>query len=209
MARKILIYLFVAVIAMISYPVTSSAEAVSKVTVKELIVKHSMEMGMDPAMALSIAKAESNFCHDRTSKYGAIGVFQLMPSTAKKMGYDPYHVNDNIKGGIQYYKLMYKMFGSQELALAAYNAGPGNVKKYKGIPPFNETRKFISSIMSSYNDFKVNPDPAMVNYRSSLKGISNFIPVKKAVEAVEEEVVVDFRAQREAIIKLFLSNQGI
>lgn len=199
MARKVLIYIFVVILGMSFCPVESKAETVSKVTVKDLIVKHSMEMGMDPALALSIAKAESNFCHERKSKYGAVGVFQLMPSTAKKMGYNPYHVNDNIKGGIQYYKLMYKMFGTPELALAAYNAGPGNVKKYKGLPPFAETRKFVSAIMSSYNNFKTNPDPAILRYQDSIKKISN-------VEYKEE---IDFRAQHEAIIKSYLSNQGI
>lgn len=199
MARKVLIFIFIIAFTMFLNPAKSMAETVSKVTVKDLIVKHSMEMGMDPAMALSIAKAESNFCHERRSKYGAVGVFQLMPSTAKRMGYNPYHVNDNIKGGIQYYKNMYKMFGSPELALAAYNAGPGNVKKYNGVPPFTETRKFVASIMNSYNNFKLNPDPAIARYQDSLKDISN-------VTYDEEE---DFRMQREAVLKSYLSSQGI
>lgn len=199
MARKVIICFFILFITIFFNPIKSNAEAVSKVTIKELIVKHSLEMGLDPAMALSIAKAESGFCHEKRSKYGAIGVFQLMPSTAKRMGYNPYHVNDNIKGGIQYYKLMYKMFGTPELALAAYNAGPGNVKKYKGVPPFNETRKFVASIMSSYNNFKVNPDPVISQYKSGIKGISDY--------KVDDES--DFRLEHEAVLKSFLSNQGI
>ena len=68
----------------------------------------------------------------RNDYRGAVGIFQLMPSTARRMGLNPYSLDDNIKGGIMYYKSMYKMFGSMELALAAYNAGPGNVKKYGG-----------------------------------------------------------------------------
>ncbi len=199
MARKVIICFFILFITIFFNPIKSNAEAVSKVTIKELIVKHSLEMGLDPAMALSIAKAESGFCHEKRSKYGAIGVFQLMPSTAKRMGYNPYHVNDNIKGGIQYYKLMYKMFGTPELALAAYNAGPGNVKKYKGVPPFNETRKFVASIMSSYNNFKVNPDPVISQYKSGIKGISDY--------KIDDEV--DFRLEHEAVLKSFLSSQGI
>ncbi len=199
MARKVIVYFFIILAALFFYPVKSKAEAVSKVTIKELIVKHSLEMGLDPAMALSIAKAESGFCHEKRSKYGAIGVFQLMPSTAKRMGYNPYHINENIKGGIQYYKLMYKMFGTPELALAAYNAGPGNVKKYKGVPPFNETRKFVASIMNSYNNFKVNPDPVISQYKSGMKGISDY--------KIDDEV--DFRLEHEAVLKSFLSSQGI
>ena len=65
---------------------------------------------------------------------GAVGVFQLMPSTARRLGVNPYYLSDNIKGGLMYYKKLYNMFGSTELALAAYNAGPGVVKRYKKVP---------------------------------------------------------------------------
>ena len=197
MTRKVFIYVFTVLFMLVGFPLKSAAQAVSKVTIKELIVKHSIEMGLDPAIALSIAKAESGFCHEKKSRYGAIGVFQLMPATAKRMGYNPYHIHENIKGGITYYKMMYKMFGSMELALAAYNAGPGNVKKYKGIPPFSETRKFVSSIMSSYNNLKNNPDPVIAQYNSSVKDI-NYITDDS-----------DFRMQQEAVLKSYLSSQGI
>ncbi len=196
MARKVLIYVFAICFAIINFPTTVHAEAVSKVTIKELIVKHSVEMGLDPALALSIAKKESNFCHNRKSPYGAVGVFQLMPRTAQRMGYNPYSLNDNIKGGIAYYKQMYKMFGSTELALAAYNAGPGNVKKYKGIPPFKETKNFVASIMNNYNTLKANPDPAIAQYNDSIKDINTFKEM-------------DFRQQQDAILEAFLSSQGI
>ena len=195
MARKVIIYLVLALTLIINFPLETMADVDSKVNVKELIVKHSMEMGLDPALALSIAKAESGFCHDKRSRYGAVGVFQLMPNTAKKMGYNPYHIQDNIKGGIAYYKMMYKMFGSMELALAAYNAGPGNVKEYNGVPPFTETKKFVSSIMQNYKRLKVNPDPVIADYKSSLKEINN--------------MENDFRQEHEAILKEYLSSQGI
>lgn len=133
-------------------------------TIKATIVKHSIEMGVDPAIALSIARAESGFRHEARSAHGAVGVFQLMPSTAKRMGLNAYSLNDNIRGGIMYYKNMYKMFGSMELALAAYNAGPGNVKRYNNkVPPYAETKRFIAKIMSDYHRLKSNPDPAMIN----------------------------------------------
>lgn len=153
-------------------------------TVKKAIVKHSIEMGVDPAITLSIAKTESGFRHEARSAHGAVGVFQLMPSTARRMGLNPYSLDDNIKGGIMYYKSMYKMFGSMELALAAYNAGPANVKKYRAVPPFSETRRFVARIMSDYRHFKSHPDPAMVavkngnsNYGSGLK--SSSVPIFK------------------------------
>lgn len=196
MARRVLIYIFAICFVFVNFPMVVNAEAVSQVTIKELIVKHSMEMGVDPALALSIAKKESNFSQNRKSPYGAVGVFQLMPRTAKKLGFNPYSLSENIKGGLTYYKQMYKMFGSTELALAAYNAGPGNVRKYNGIPPFKETKTFVSTIMKNYNLMKTNPDPVIAQYNSSIKDINAF-----------EEY--DFRQQQDAIIEAYLANQGI
>ena len=131
-------------------------------TVKAAIVKHSIEMGVDPAITLSIAKTESGYRHEAKSSHGAVGVFQLMPSTARRMGLNPYYLDDNIKAGIMYYKSMYKMFGSMELALAAYNAGPVAVKRYRAVPPFAETKRFVAKIMADYRYFKANPDPAIL-----------------------------------------------
>lgn len=159
-----LVFLTITIVLLLCPKVDAATTSVN--TVKESIVKHSIELGIDPALALSIAKSESGFKHELKSSYGAVGVFQLMPSTAKKLGVNPYYLSDNIKGGLMYYKMMYNMFGSTELALAAYNAGPGNVKKYNSIPPFKETKRFVSSIMTEYNNQKVNPDPAIVSAKS-------------------------------------------
>ena len=166
-----------------------SSNPIPKVTVKEYIVKHSMEMGIDPALALSIAKLESGYCHELKSPYGAVGVFQLLPSTAKKMGYNPYYLSDNIKGGLKYYQMMYKQFGSVELALAAYNAGPGNVAKYKGMPPFKETRSFVNQIMAEYRNLKTNPDPAIIKYRETKKAENILKP--QPTNMVEEVVELE------------------
>lgn len=201
MARKVILIIFIAILSIINTNLQTKAETVPLSTVKSLIVKHATEMGLDPALALSIAKKESGFCHNKRSPYGAVGVFQLMPATAKKMGYNPYHIQENIKGGIAYYKLMYKMFGSTELALAAYNAGPGNVKKYNGIPPFKETKNFVSTIMSNYKTLKLNPDPAIANYKNAIKEIS--------YETSSKNFEEDFRMQQEATLQLYLSSQGI
>lgn len=145
--------------------------------VKESIVKQSMELGIDPALALSIAKSESGFVHEARSRHGAVGVFQLMPSTARRLGVNPYYLSGNIKGGLMYYKKLYDMFGSTELALAAYNAGPGAVKKYNKVPPIGETKKFVSKIMKEYHRQKANPDPAIVK----LKNKQNVVDSKKIV----------------------------
>ena len=158
------------------------AQAADINTVKAMIAKQAIELGVEPAIALSIARTESGFNHNARSSHGAVGVFQLMPSTARRMGLNPYSLNDNIKGGILYYKSMYKMFGSVELALAAYNAGPGNVKRYnKTIPPFAETRNFVSKIMKDYNYLKANPDNA-IKAAKAAKASASQQTVKTAVK---------------------------
>ena len=158
----------IALSIMLCAPVKSAQ--VSEDVIKETIVKHSIEMNVDPALALSIAKKESGFKHELRSTHGAVGVFQLLPSTARRMGYNPYYLSENIKAGLTYYKMMYKMFGSTELALAAYNAGPGNVKRCGGqIPPYAETKRFVNVIMQDYHNQKKNPDPAIARVKSQKK----------------------------------------
>ena len=165
----------IALTAMLCAPV--QAAKVSEDIVKDTIVKQSLEMNIDPALALSIAKKESGFRHELRSPHGAVGVFQLLPSTAKRLGYNPYYLSDNIKAGLTYYKMMYKMFGSTELALAAYNAGPGNVKRHGcTIPPYSETKRFVNVIMQDYNNQKKNPDPAIARVKQ-----------QKAVQLPENE----------------------
>ncbi len=121
---------------------------------KKLIVQTAKRLGVDPYVALSIAKIESNFNAAVKSPGGAIGLYQLTPSTAQKLGVNPYIVSENIEGGLKYYQMLYKKYGTMELALAAYNAGPGNVAKYKGIPPFATTKNFINNIKKQCNTFK-------------------------------------------------------
>ena len=166
MFRKIVLV----TVAVMALTMCNAEAAINEDVIKETIVKHSMEMGVDPALALSIAKKESGFRHEIKSKHGAVGVFQLLPSTAHRMGYNPYYLSENIKAGLTYYKMMYKMFGSTELALAAYNAGPGNVKRYGGqIPPYSETKRFVNVIMQDYRDMKKNPDPMIAKFTQTPK----------------------------------------
>jgi|GEM_PF-5762526 len=125
--------------------------------IKKMIVDVALSMGVDPYVALSIAKLESGFDQSKRNPSGAIGLFQLMPGTARFLGVNPHIASENIKGGILYYKQMYKRYGSMDLALAAYNAGPGNVAKYGGIPPFRETQAFVTKVKREYHVFKADP----------------------------------------------------
>lgn len=193
----------------------SPVHAANVNTVKAAIVKHSIEMGVDPAIALSIAKTESGFRHEARSSHGAVGVFQLMPSTARRMGLNPYSLDDNIKGGIMYYKSMYKMFGSMELALAAYNAGPANVKKYRAIPPFSETRRFVAKIMTDYRQYKAHPDPAMIAVTKAPTPIKGSViaqtPSKTAVPMVkiEQARTLNVEMLKETPIEVEVKSQSV
>lgn len=190
--KKLLLLTFTLMCVVFAQTQTHAADVT---TVKETIVKHAIEMGVDPAIALSLARAESGFRHEAKSAYGAVGVYQLMPSTARKMGLNPYLLNDNIKGGIMYYKMMYNMFGSMELALAAYNAGPGNVKKFGSVPPYAETRRFVSAIMADYNRQKANPDPAVVSVKQQQQVQQAKSPATVPPAAVETQEVKEQPAE--------------
>ena len=109
--------------------------------------------GVDAIFLKSIAKCESDFDPACVSHSGATGIMQLMPATAAELGvsdsYDPYQ---NIMGGAQYIsELLDKYNGNTSLALAAYNAGSGNVAKYGGIPPFTETQNYVNKVLGYYN----------------------------------------------------------
>ncbi len=96
---------------------------------------------------LRLVKQESNFRPAARSHKGAIGLAQLMPQTARSLGVNPHDPRQNLEGGARYLSQQYRKFGTWRLALAAYNAGPGAVERYRGVPPYKETQNYVQRIL--------------------------------------------------------------
>lgn len=105
--------------------------------------------GVPEDLFLKLVNQESRWNPKAKSHKGALGLAQLMPFTARKLGVDPHDPQQNLEGGARYLKQQYRKFGSWRLALAAYNAGPGAVKKYGGVPPYKETQNYVKIILGS------------------------------------------------------------
>ncbi len=117
----------------------------------EMLVRAALEQGLEPEFVRSVARIESDLRQDAVSNKGAIGLMQLMPGTASILGVDPHKPEDNVLGGAKFLReLLLRYNGDPALALAAYNAGPGAVQKYNGVPPYLETRKYIIRVLQEY-----------------------------------------------------------
>ncbi|HEV7872492.1 MAG TPA: transglycosylase SLT domain-containing protein, partial [Modestobacter sp.] len=115
----------------------------------DLFTQAGNRYGVSPALLAAVAKTESGFNSSATSPAGAQGLMQFMPATANGLGVDTSDPASSIDGAARYLSSLTKQFGSTELALAAYNAGPATVQRYGGIPPYGETRSYVHKVTSA------------------------------------------------------------
>lgn len=134
-------------------PLAESQPAAAKPSqdIQDLLGRAAREQGLEPEFVRSVARAESDFRQDAVSVKGAVGLMQLMPGTASDLGVDANLAEQNAQGGAKFLReLLIRYHGNATLALAAYNAGPGAVERYKGIPPYLETRRYIVKVLKEY-----------------------------------------------------------
>lgn len=133
-----------------------SAQAVARRAdrYEQLILDTAVHSGVSVSLVKAIVTKESCFDSNALSRVGAQGLMQLMPATAAWLKVsDPLDPEENLRAGVSYLASLREQFGTLELALAAYNAGPGNVRRYKGVPPFAETQSYVRSVKAHYRRY--------------------------------------------------------
>jgi soluble lytic murein transglycosylase-like protein len=133
-------------------PPAAVAASYSTEDLRSILRDVSVEYGVDPNLMEALVRVESAFNPYAVSRKGAMGLMQLMPATARRLDVDdPFDPVQNIRGGVrEFSRLVDRYSGNLALALAAYNAGEGAVQRYRGIPPYRETRRYVSMIMEMY-----------------------------------------------------------
>lgn len=123
-----------------------------RASIARYVDKYSAIHRIDPHLVMAVIEVESGFNNNAVSRAGAQGLMQIMPQTQQDLGLtSPFNAGDNIEAGIRYLKMLMERYPNLSLALAAYNAGPGAVDRYKGIPPFKETQDYVRRVMANYD----------------------------------------------------------
>ena len=135
-------------------PAAEKTAAGKPLSVAAAVDRFAAEAGVPAELIHAVVAEESAYRADAVSAKGAVGPMQLMPRTAAELGIDPYNPTENVRGGIDYLKQLLKRYAGRNdqivRALAAYNAGPGRVEQYDGVPPYRETRAYVSRVIERY-----------------------------------------------------------
>ena len=123
-------------------------------SIYETVMYFSNKYKVSSDLIFAIIDQESNYNHKDSSSAGAIGLMQIIPATANYLKINPYNSTQNIEGGVRYFKEMLNKYQKTSLALAAYNAGPGAVVQYNGVPPYSETQHYVKTVVSTYTSLK-------------------------------------------------------
>jgi hypothetical protein len=133
---------------------STGGAALAGVPYADLFSRAASRYGVDASVLAAMANQESGFNSQAVSPAGAQGLMQFMPSTAAGLGVNPLDPNSAIDGAARYLSTLTKQFGSTDVALAAYNAGPGTVSRYGGIPPYSETQNYVRNVMSKAEAYR-------------------------------------------------------
>jgi len=130
--------------------------SVPRSAVERYVAAGAAAYGVDPALVEAVIASESGFDSNAVSRAGAVGLMQLMPQTAARLGVrDPYDPAQNVAGGARYLRELLDRFGDVELAVAAYNAGPAAVERYRGVPPYPQTQRYVRDVIARYRELRV------------------------------------------------------
>lgn len=139
-------------------PPASPVQRGAALSPHQMVTRAALQSGLPPEFLHSVAAAESGYRVDATSRKGAVGIMQLMPGTAEELGADPGDPEQNTRAGAKYLRQLLLKYKDDPLqvrkALAGYNAGPGAVDRYNGVPPYPETQQYVERVLHRYQRLK-------------------------------------------------------
>jgi soluble lytic murein transglycosylase-like protein len=163
--------------------------------IPELVEKTSRAHNVDPLLVDSVIRVESNYNPNAISPKGAQGLMQLMPPTARMLGVnDSFDPAENIEAGVKYLKYLQDLYKDDRLALAAYNAGPAAVDRFKQVPPYPETRKYVENVGKKYSEAR--------NAAAQKADSVNAAPVAPALAPVQTPAPIPVQVEEEKHPKL-------
>jgi len=170
-------------------------------SIAELVARTSKAHNVDPLLVDSVIRVESNYNPNAVSPKGAEGLMQLMPPTAQMLGVnDSFDPAENIEAGVKYLKYLEDLYKDDRLALAAYNAGPAAVDRFKQIPPYPETQKYVEKVGKKYGDARAAANQSSASKQAPVTVPKPSVGAKAPVEAQPAQVEEEKHPQLEQFV---------